>query len=65
MNAIGISAARAHTARATRDFLQQNNVNAMNWSALSPDLNPIEHLWDEINKFVLHCLNGEFIVSRL
>jgi hypothetical protein len=24
--------ARAHTARATRDFLQQNNVNAMNWS---------------------------------
>jgi hypothetical protein len=36
--------ARAHTARATRDFLQQNNVIVMNW----PDLNPIEHLWDEI-----------------
>jgi hypothetical protein len=32
--------ARAHTARATRDFLQQNNVNVMNWPALSPDLNP-------------------------
>jgi hypothetical protein len=42
--------ARAHTARATRDFLQQNNVNVMNWPALSPDLNPIVHLWDEIQR---------------
>ena len=44
--------ARAHIARATRDFLQQNNVNVMNWPALTPDLNPIEHLWDEIQRWL-------------
>ena len=32
--------ARAHTARATRDFLQQNNVNVMNWPALKSRFEP-------------------------
>ena len=31
---------RAHTARATRDFLQQNNVNVMNWPALKSRFEP-------------------------
>ncbi|CAC5418005.1 unnamed protein product [Mytilus coruscus] len=34
--------ARAHTARATRDFLKQNDITIMPWSALSSDLNPID-----------------------
>ena len=37
--------ARAHTARATRDFLQQQNIRIMPWPVLSPELTPIEHLW--------------------
>ena len=36
--------AHAHTARATGYFLQQHNIRIMSWSALSPDLNPIEHI---------------------
>ena len=42
--------ARPHTARATRQFLQRNNVQTMEWPAVSPDLSPIEHLWDELNR---------------
>jgi len=42
--------ARAHTARATTDFLNQHGIQTLQWPALSPDLNPIEHLWDEIQR---------------
>jgi hypothetical protein len=30
--------------------LEQNNVTVMPWLALSSDLNPIEHLWDEVQR---------------
>ena len=42
--------ARPHTARVTLDFLRQNNVNLMPHPALSPDLNPIEHLLDMVQR---------------
>ncbi|KAL4224672.1 hypothetical protein ACF0H5_015369 [Mactra antiquata] len=42
--------ARPHTARVTTAFLANNNVNVLPWPALSPDLNPIEHIWDEIGR---------------
>ena len=41
-----------HTTRITTDFLEQLNVNVMRWSARSLDLNPIEHLWDEMDRRV-------------
>uniref|UniRef100_A0A672GCT7 Tc1-like transposase DDE domain-containing protein n=1 Tax=Salarias fasciatus TaxID=181472 RepID=A0A672GCT7_SALFA len=42
--------AHAHTAILTRDFLQQHNIRTLPWPALSPDINLIEHLWDEIQR---------------
>ena len=38
--------ARAHTARVTREFLQRQGITVHPHPALSPDLNPIENLWD-------------------
>ena len=37
---------RPHVARICRQFLNRNNVNVLPWPAVSPDMNPIEHIWD-------------------
>ena len=49
--------ARCHVARVCQDFLNQNHICVLPWSALSLDLSPIEHLWDELGRCVCHRQN--------
>lgn len=44
--------ARPHTARIVNDYLQEVGINPMEWPARSPDINPIEHAWDELGRSV-------------
>ncbi|CAH1999243.1 unnamed protein product [Acanthoscelides obtectus] len=38
--------ARPHVARVTIDFFQHNDVTLLPWPPRSPDLSPIEHVWN-------------------
>ena len=51
-----------HSAAITWQFLATNNVNVLDWPAKSPDLNPIEPVWDELGRRVrrnhaIHTVN--------
>ena len=44
--------ARPHVARVCQDFLANNNIASLAWPPYSPDLIPIEHMWDELDRRV-------------
>ncbi len=42
--------APAHTAKTTKSWLNDHGVGVLDWSANSPDLNPIENLWGIVKR---------------
>jgi transposase len=49
--------ARPHTAGIVRQYLNEVGIVTLPWPARSPDMNPIEHVWDELGRRIRHREN--------
>ena len=57
--------ARPHVARVCQDFLANNNIVPLDWPPYSPDLSPIEYLWDELDRRVRKRRNPPATLAQL
>lgn len=57
--------ATPHTAHICRQYLQTNNISVLDWPSKSPDLSPIENLWDYLGQHVRDQQNPPQTVAAL
>ncbi|GBM18963.1 hypothetical protein AVEN_1583-1 [Araneus ventricosus] len=44
--------ARPHRGLLVDEFLESEDIRRMDWPVISPDLNPIQHVWDALGRAI-------------
>lgn len=57
--------ARPHVAHIVNEYLQEVGIQKLQWPARSPDLNPIEHIWDKLKTSIKTASNPPQTLSQL
>lgn len=57
--------ATPHTARVTQQYLDEVNIPVMEWPAVSPDANPIEHVWDMLGRRIRSRVPAPLTLNEL
>ena len=59
--------APCHTAKAVKEWTDANNIQVLSWPGNSPDLNPIENIWDHLARQIAKekFQNGKELLEKL
>uniref|UniRef100_A0A8C9XA97 Tc1-like transposase DDE domain-containing protein n=1 Tax=Sander lucioperca TaxID=283035 RepID=A0A8C9XA97_SANLU len=57
--------ARPHVTRICTQFLEAENIPVLAWPAYSPDMSPIEYVWDALDRRIRQRVPGPANIQQL
>ncbi len=57
--------ARPHVARICTQFMEAENIPVLAWPVYSPDMSPIEHVWDALDQCIRQRVPGLANIQQL